>query len=73
MPIHLFEEEELLDAAVDIGPCFVPGVSWIMLVGVSPGVCEESMIALADFFMGRCSSIVTYTYTVPSDLTFANA
>jgi hypothetical protein len=52
MPIHLFEEEELLDAAVDVGPCFVPGVSWIVLVSVSPGVCEESMIVLADFFMG---------------------
>jgi hypothetical protein len=51
MPVLLFEEEELLDAAVDVVPCVIPGVTWVVLVGVRPGVCEESMIALADFFM----------------------
>ena len=40
LPILLFEQEQLLDASVDISADIVPGVRWVMLLDVGPGVCQ---------------------------------
>lgn len=43
LAVSLLEEEELLDAAVDIGPRVVPGVGRIVLVRVRPGIGQVAV------------------------------
>lgn len=34
MTVFLFQEKQLLDATIDIGPDIIPRVVWVMLLGV---------------------------------------
>ncbi len=43
MAVAFLEEEELFEAAVEIGADVVPGIGGIVLVGVRPGVREVDL------------------------------
>ena len=52
IPITLLQQEQLLDAAVDIVPLVIPRVGGIVLVGIGPGIREIDLAGRAH--VGEC-------------------
>jgi hypothetical protein len=78
MPVFLFEQEELLHAAVDIGPRIVPGICGVVLIRIRPGVCQVAAQAMSTALFFSGTGVLRYgrrdTHTSPdSGLMFPNA
>lgn len=68
----LLEEKELFDAAVDVGPGVIPGVTRVMLVRVRPGVGKVPNAVFLSMYFRYSGNRDIYTSPL-SGLTLAKA